>query len=419
MQKFIIHGGKKLSGEIEVKGYKNAATPIIAASLLTTEECIIKNVPRIGDVFQMVEILESMGVNISWLTPSALRIKAEDINPEKMNFKAVSRMRSSILLLGPLLVRCGKFKIPQPGGCVIGARPIGSHFTALEKLGAKITRENGFYCFEAKKLEGKEIVLPEFSVTATENLMMAASLTEGTTTIKIAALEPQVQDLAKFLKKMGAKIKFGNFNTIVIKGIKKLHGAVHTVIPDPIEAGTFAIAAVATKSELTIKNVIRDHLDLVFDKLAEMGAKFEFNGNNVTIKPVGMLTSAKIEARIFPGLPTDLQAPFGILATQAQGTTLIHDTLFEGRLGYINELNKMGANAIICDPHRALISGPTQLYGAEITSFDLRAGATMIIAALVAQGESTISNIEQIDRGYENIEERLRNIGADIARTEI
>lgn len=419
MQKFIINGGKKLNGAIEVKGYKNAATPIIAASLLTDKECIIKNVPRIGDVFQMVEILESMGVEISWLEPNTLRIKAINVNPEKMNFKAVSRMRSSILLLGPLLARCGKFKIPQPGGCVIGARPIGSHFTALEKLGAKITKENGFYCFEAKKLEGKEIVLPEFSVTATENLMMAASITPGLTTIKIAALEPQVQDLQKFLKKMGAKIKFGNFNTVIIEGVKKLHGATYSVIPDLIEAGTFVIAAAATKSDLIIKNVIKDHLDLVFDKLSEMGAKFEFDGNNVRILPVSMLMSAKIEARIFPGLPSDLQAPFGVLTTQAQGTSLIHDTLFEGRLGYINELNKMGANAIICDPHRALISGPTQLYGAEITSFDLRAGATMIIAALVAQGESTISNIEQIDRGYENIEERLRNIGANITRMEI
>ncbi|MBU4141613.1 MAG: UDP-N-acetylglucosamine 1-carboxyvinyltransferase [Patescibacteria group bacterium] len=419
MQKFIIHGGKKLSGAIAVKGYKNAATPIIAATLLTNKECIIKNVPRIGDVFRMIEIMESMGVEISWLETDALRIKAERVNPEKMDFKAVSRMRSSILLLGPLLARCGKFKMPQPGGCVIGARPIGSHFTALEKLGAKITKENGFYCFEAKKLEGKEIVLPEFSVTATENLMMAASLAPGITVIKIAALEPQVQDLQKFLKKMGAKIKFGNFNTVIIKGVKKLHGATYTVIPDLIEAGTFAIAAVATKSELIIKNVIRDHLDLVFDKLAEMGAKFEFDGDNVKIDPVSMLVSAKIEARIFPGLPSDLQAPFGVLATQAQGTSLIHDTLYEGRLGYVNELNKMGANAIICDPHRALISGPTQLYGSEITSFDLRAGATMIIAALVAQGESVISNIEQIDRGYENIEERLKNIGADITRMEI
>ncbi len=416
MQKFVIRGGKKLGGTIEIKGYKNAATPIIAAALLTDKECIIKNIPRIGDVFRMVEILKSMGVGISWIGRDALRIKAENINPEKMDFKAVSRMRSSILLLGPLLARCGKFKMPQPGGCVIGARPIGSHFTALEKLGAKITKENGFYCFEAKKLEGKEIVLPEFSVTATENLMMAASLTPGVTVIKIAALEPQVQDLQKFLKKMGAKIKFGNFNTVTIKGVKKLRGASHAVIPDLIEAGTFAIAAVATKSELIIKNVVRDHLDLVFDKLSEMGAKFEFDGDTVKIKPISMLTAAKIEARIFPGLPSDLQAPFGVLATQAKGTSLIHDTLYEGRLGYINELNKMGANAIICDPHRALISGPVALYGTEITSFDLRAGATMIIAALIAQGESVIDNIEQVDRGYENIEERLKSIGADIAR---
>lgn len=419
MQKFIIRGGKKLSGEIEVKGYKNAATPIITASLLTNEECIIKNMPRIGDVLRLIEIIQSLGVEVSWLTPSTLRIKAEKVDPDKIDFKTIGKMRSSVLLLGPLLARCGKFKMLQPGGCVIGARPIDSHFKALEELGAKITRENGFYCFEAKKLKGKEITLPEFSVTATENVMMAASLTNGTTKIKIAALEPQVQDLLKFLKKMGSKIKFGPFNTVIVEGVKKLHGTEHTVIPDPIEAGTFAIAAVATKSELVIKNVIKDHLDLVFYKLTEMGAKFEFDGTMLKIKPVGMLSAAKIEARIFPGLPTDLQAPFGMLATQAQGTSLIHDTLFEGRLGYINELNKMGANAIICDPHRALISGPTQLYGTEITSYDLRAGATMIIAALTAQGESVISNIEQIDRGYENIEERLKNIGADIARNEI
>lgn len=416
MEKFIIRGGKKLSGEIEVKGYKNAATPIIAACLLTDEECIIKNVPRIGDVLSMIEILESMGVKISWIKKNTLKIKAGTVNPEKTDFTPVKRMRSSVLLLGPLLVRCKKFKMPQPGGCVIGARPIGSHFVALEKLGASITKENGFYKFEAKNLEGKEIILPEFSVTATENLMMAAALTPGTTAIKIAAVEPQIQDLAKFLKKMGAQIKFGSFNTIVIEGVKKLHGASHTIIPDPIEAGTFVIAAVATKSEIIVKNVICDHLDMVLEKLKEMGAKFEIDKTSLMVRPTSMLSATKIEARIFPGLPTDLQALFGILATQAQGTSLIHDTLYEGRLGYVNELNKMGANAIICDPHRALITGPTQLYGTEITSFDLRAGATMVVAALVAQGESTISGVQQIDRGYENIEERLQKIGADITR---
>ncbi len=416
MEKFIIHGGKKLSGQIEVKGYKNAATPIIAACLLTDEKCLIKNVPRIGDVFSMIEIIESMGVKISWLNENTLSVKAGTVNPEKTDFTPVKRMRSSILLLGPLLARCKKFKMPQPGGCVIGARPVGSHFTALEKLGAEITKENGFYKFEAKNLAGKEIVLPEFSVTATENLMMASALAPGTTIIKIAAVEPQVQDLAKFLKKMGAEIKFGAFNTIFVKGVKKLHGASHTVIPDPIEAGTFIIAGIAAKSEITVKNAIGEHLDLTLEKLKEMGAKFERDKNTLAIKPISGLMAAKIEARIFPGIPTDLQALFGILATQAQGTSLIHDTLYEGRLGYINELNKMGANAIICDPHRALITGPTQLYGAEITSFDLRAGATMLVAALIAQGESVISGIQQIDRGYENIEGRLREIGADIVR---
>lgn len=418
MEKFIIRGGKKLNGEIEVKGYKNAATPIIAASLLTDEECIIKNVPRIGDVFSMIEIVKSLGADISWVGIDALRIKAGTINLEKINLAPVGKMRSSVLLLGPLLVRCRKFKMLQPGGCVIGARPITSHITALKKLGAEIIKENGHYIYEAKNLAAKEIVLPEFSVTATENLMMAAALVPGKTVIKIAALEPQVQDLVQFLNKMGAKITITGVNTIAIEGKEKLHGAEHTVIPDPIEAGTFIIAAVAAKSDLVIKNVISAHMDLVLDKLAEMGAKIEIKDQTAHVYPVSTLTAAKIEARIFPGLPSDLQAPFGVLATQAQGTSLIHDTLYEGRLGYVNELNKMGANAIICDPHRALITGPTQLYGTEITSFDLRAGATLLIAALIAQGESVIDRIEQIDRGYEKIEERLKNIGADITRIE-
>ena len=407
-------------------GSKNAATPILSACLLTREACVIDNIPLIDDVLKMIELLKSMGVEIEWLEKRKLKVKAGDnVDPEKMDFSIVGHMRSSILLLGSLLARFKNFKIKQPGGCIIGARPVGVHFDALEALGAKITPENGFYCFEANRLIGKKIVLREFSVTATENLMMAATLAEGTTVIKIAAIEPHVQDLARFLNKMGSRIKGLGVHTIQIEGIGKkdslsmLHGAEHKLIPDPIEAGTFAIAAIATKGDVEINNVNPHELDLVIEKLREIGANIEIKENKLLIKPSPKYNAIrKIETRTYPGIPTDLQAPFAVLATQAEGTTLIHDTMYENRLAYINELNKMGANAIICDPHRALITGPTPLYGQDITGFDLRAGATLIIAALLATGKSTIDKIEQVDRGYERIEERLKNLGADIERIE-
>jgi len=418
MQKFIINGGRSLEGKIDVMGSKNATTPILSACLLTKEECIIDNIPLIGDVLKMIEILESMGVEIEWVGERKLKVKAGDnVDPEKMDFAMVGKMRSSILLIGSLLARFKKFKIKHPGGCIIGARPIGVHFDALEALGAKITQDEDFYYFEVDKLIGKTVVLKEFSVTATENLIMAATLAEGTTTIKIAAIEPHIQDLARFLIKMGARIKGLGIHTIQINGMEKLHGARHKIIPDPIEAGTFAIAVAATKGNVEINNVNLHELDLVLEKLKEIGVNFKTETNRIIIKATPNLNAInKIETRTYPGIPTDLQAPLAVLATQAEGTTLIHDTMYEGRFAYINELNRMGANAIICDPHRALITGPTPLYGQIIISFDLRAGATLIIAALLAKGQSIIEKVDQIDRGYEKIEERLKNIGADIKR---
>ncbi|MFA7169742.1 MAG: UDP-N-acetylglucosamine 1-carboxyvinyltransferase [Candidatus Paceibacterota bacterium] len=421
MEKFIINGGKPLNGEIEVRGSKNATTPILSACLLTKEECIIDNVPRITDVMKMIEILQSMGVEIERISERTVRVKAGDnVDPEKMDFTKIGHMRSSILLLGSLLARFKKFKIKQPGGCIIGARPIGTHFDALEALGATITQDDHFYYLEAEKLVGRKIVLKEFSVTATENLMMAATLAEGTTIIRTAAIEPHVQDLGRFLRKMGANIKGCGFHTIEIQGVEKLHGAKHSIQPDPIEVGTFAIAAGATRGDVLIKNVAPNDLDLVLEKLKEAGIVFEVGENSLHVRPTSKLgTLSKIEARTYPGLPTDLQAPFAVLATQTEGNTLVHDTLYEGRMNYINELSKMGANAVICDPHRAIIAGPTPLYGKDINSFDLRAGATMIIAALLAQGRSALSGIEQVDRGYEAIEERLQKLGADIKREKI
>ncbi|HEB01431.1 MAG TPA: UDP-N-acetylglucosamine 1-carboxyvinyltransferase, partial [Candidatus Portnoybacteria bacterium] len=368
MEKFIIQGGKPLQGIIEVRGAKNAATPILAACLLTKRACIIDNLPLIKDVFKMLEILESMGVEINWLGKRKIKVEAKTIDPSKMNHDLVCQLRSSILLIGPCLARFGEIKIPHPGGCIIGARPLGIHLDALASLGVEVKQDKDFYLLTAKRelpAKNKEIVLKEFSVTATENLMMASALTPAKTRIKIAAAEPHVQDLAKFLSKLGVKIEGSGTHTLIIKGRRKLSGANHTLIPDSIEAGTFIIIGAATRGKVVVKNIISEHLDLVLEKLKEMNVSFTLKENpstqlqNICLKPSAMLKSTKIEARVYPGIPTDLQPLFAVLATQAEGTSLIHDTLFEGRLKYIDELSKMGANAVLCDPHRALITGPT------------------------------------------------------------
>lgn len=420
--KFRIIGGKSLEGEIEVCGAKNATTPILAATVLTQKTCIIDNLPLIEDVFRMIEILESMGSEIEWLSKRKVKINNKDLDPKKADQDIICKLRSSILFLGALFSRFEKFKIAQPGGCIIGARPVGTHIDALAALGAEITQDKNFYYVKKNKAEEipakyRQIVLEEFSVTATENAMMVASLMPGRTEIFTAAAEPHVEDLGRFLKKMGVKIKGLGTHHLIIDGVKNPKGASHKIIPDPIEAGTFVILAAATRGKVEIKKVNPDHLRLPLLKLRKMGVNFEIKKDSILVNPSRSFRAAqKIQTLPYPGIPTDLQAPFGVLATQAEGTTLIQEPLYEGRLKYIDELKKMGANAVIADPHRALISGPTNLYGTKITSFDLRAGATLIIAALVAEGQSDILEAYQVDRGYENIEERLQAIGADISR---
>ncbi len=418
MPHFVINGRARLKGEVRVSGSKNAATPILAATLLTTEPCIIDNMPFIEDVQRMLDILASMGSQIEWLGPSRVRITNKSIDPAKLDFKLVSRLRSSILLLGPLLARFHSVKLSHPGGCLIGARPVGVHFNALEKLGADVRQDENFYYLEAKKLEPAYIVLGEFSVTGTENALMAASMLEGTTVIKIAAAEPHIEDLARFLIKMGVRIKGVGTHTLEITGTKKLHGAKHTIIPDPIEAGTFLIGAAATQGKVLVRGAQREHLDLVTEKLEEFGAHIDFRKEGIYIESTKSLSAAKIEARPYPGVPTDLQSLFGVLATQAEGTSLIFDTLYESRLKYLDELNKMGANAAILDPHRAVVTGPTPLYGQGTVSFDLRTGAALIIAGALAQGQTLIQDAYQVDRGYERIEQKLQGLGLDIQRVE-
>jgi UDP-N-acetylglucosamine 1-carboxyvinyltransferase len=315
----------------------------------------------------------------------------------------------------------------QPGGCLIGVRPVDTHFEALAELGLDTKTENGFYHFRYNpKKAKKEVVLKEFSVTATENVLMLASTLPQTTILKIAAIEPHVLDLVSFLNKMGAKIKHLPNHSFEIKGISNLKGVKkHEIIPDPIEAGSFIILGIACKGNLKVNNVRLDHLEIVIKKLQEFNAKFNFTLQDkakqlysVEIIPTDIKSASKVQTLPYPGIPTDLQSIFGVLSTQANGTTIIQDPMYEGRLKYVDELIKMGANAIIADPHRALIVGPTPLYGQEITSFDLRAGMCLIIAALLAKGESKINNIYQVDRGYEKIDERLKRINADIIRVD-
>jgi UDP-N-acetylglucosamine 1-carboxyvinyltransferase len=417
MEYFEIIGQKKLKGSIDVRGSKNAATPILAATLLTKEECVISNLPLIEDVFRMVEILESMGSKIAWTEKRTLKIKNDQIDPAKMDLHAVRKMRSSILLFGSLSARFPKFKMPCPGGCVIGARPMDTHFDALYKLGVDVKEQDGFFVVDAKKRKAGEVVLKEFSVTGTENALMLAASLSGKTVIKIAAAEPHVQNLCEFLVKMGAKIKGIGTHTLEITGAKKLKGTRQEIIPDFNEAATFLILGVATKSSIVVKNAVSEHLDLVLEKLKEFGADFKIKENSIQVVPAKKLKSIKkVETRTYPGVPTDVQSLFGVLATQAEGDTFVFDTLYEGRFNYVSELEKMGALSTVLNPHQVLIHGPAKLRGTTIKSFDLRAGAALIIAALSAKGKTIIHDAYQVDRGYERIEERLKKLGADIKR---
>jgi UDP-N-acetylglucosamine 1-carboxyvinyltransferase len=395
---------------------KNAATPILAATLLTDEPCLLRNIPRIRDVERMLDILRSLGAKAEWTGEHDVRVEARGADPEALDRKAMRGMRSSILFLGPMLSRFREVELPEPGGCIIGNRPLDTHLVALTALGATCERGKEGYRLRTEALKGRAVTLPEFSVTATENLMMAAVLAEGRTVIKLAAAEPHVQDLGAFLAKMGARISGLGTHEIVIDGVAELHGAEHDVIPDQIEAGTFMVAAALTRGDLRVDGVRPDHLDVVVQRLSSIGAEVETGGDWVRVTAPDVLRAFKYQSLPYPGLPTDLMAPFGVLATQCAGTSLIHEPLYEGRFGFVNELVKMGANAVVCDPHRVLVTGPTPLHGQEIKSLDLRAGATLLLAGILADGETTLHDAEIIDRGYERIEERFAEVGAVIVR---
>lgn len=416
-EKFLIVGKRVLRGEIEVRGAKNAAGALLAATLLTDQECILSNLPKISDILNLLDILKTIGKEIEWIDERKVRIKGGDILPAKLDFEKVSKSRVSVLLIGALLPRIKEFKISRPGGDRIGLRPITTHLQALKKLGAEIEESGDFYYFKSEReLRGKEIILPEFSVTATENLMMAASLADGETIIKGAAQEPQVQDLGKMLDSMGAEIQGIGTHTLKIKGVKTLGGTEHRVIPDPLEAGTFIIMGAATGGRIRVKNINPEHLDLFLAKLKEIGVEVKRDDDSIEVSGGINLKPARVQALPYPGFPTDLLPLIIPLLTQAPGKSLIHDPLYENRLNFVHQLRKMGANIEIVDPHRAFIFGKTSLQGITIESWDIRAGASLVVAALMATGATTVENIGQIDRGYEKIEERLQGLGAEIKR---
>ena len=413
--KFVINGGKKLSGNVSISGSKNSALALIAATILSNDECILDNVPDIYDVDVMLEILSRLGAVIKRADHKVI-ISCKNLKNEKPDEKLTKKLRASVLLLGPLLSRFGFIEMRHPGGDIIGKRPVDTHLEAFVNLGAQIEREADCYHLKASKLIGTKMFLDEVSVTATENTIMASVLAEGRTEISPAACEPHVVDLVRFLRKMGANISGEGSHTIIIEGVDKLHGAQHQVISDYLEAGTFAILGAATNSELSIQNISFEQVVPVMHKLKQMGANVEYKNDILYIKTSNQLNAAKIQIDTWPRLPTDLQAPFCVLATQARGTSLIHDWMFERRLNYIDELIKMGADIILCDPHRALVTGPSLLTGTMIISPDIRAGIALVIAALVANGTSHIDNVHLIDRGYEHIDQKLQDIGADIIR---
>ena len=416
MPNFIVEGQHKLKGEVRISGSKNAALPIMAACLLTNEPCVLTNVPDISDVHTMLEIIGELGVKTAFKNGEVF-IEAKKISTSKVTNSQVKKLRASILVMGPMLGRVGEIEMDFPGGCVLGKRSVHAHTHALTDLGAEVIDDKNKLHFKAEKLIGTKIIMAEASVTATENAIMAAVLAEGVTEIRWAAMEPHVQDLCNFLNKIGADISGIGSHVLKIKGVKNLQGGEYKITSDYLETGTLALAAMLTHGDVLLRDTDPEHLDSFWEKLEEVGAKFTLGKDTVHVKPSSDWTAVeKLRTAVYPGFATDLQAPFAVLLTQAKDESKIYETLFEGRLNYLFELQKMGADIDILNPHHAVIRGPKELKGVPIASCDIRAGAAMVLAALCAKGETEISNVNYIDRGYERIDEKLRELGAEIRR---
>jgi UDP-N-acetylglucosamine 1-carboxyvinyltransferase len=415
MEKFIINGGKRLAGTVKIGGAKNAALPIMAATLLAPGVHTLRHVPHLRDVQTMKNMLEHLGCEVSW--NGDMQIEANHLNFDEAPYELVKTMRASVLVMGPLVGRMRHTRISLPGGCAIGARPINLHLRALERMGADIHLNDGYIEVVASRLKGAEIEFDTVTVTGTENIMMAAAMARGTTTILNAAREPEVTDLANFLISMGADVEGAGSDRIVIRGVPRLHPAEHSIIPDRIEAGTFMMAAAITGSELTIENAPVEHLQTCMARMEEAGVKFENVKDGIRVVGPERLSGVDIVTAPHPGFATDLQAQFSSMMSMASGTSVITETIFENRFMHVHELARMGAD-ITVDGGTAVVRGVEGLTGAPVMATDLRASASLVLAGLAAEGTTIVDRIYHIDRGYERIEERLRELGADIERIE-
>ncbi len=411
----MVEKSPPLKGNVRVSGAKNSALPILAASLLGTEDIILEDVPKLKDVSVICEVLTCLGAKVEFLDKGVIKINSKNINNYETPYELMSKIRASFLVMGPLLTRIGKTKTSLPGGCAIGTRPIDLHLKGFKALGAEIDVDHGNIGAYTKKLVGDRIYLDFPSVGATENIMMAAVMAEGETIIDNAAMEPEIVDLSNFLNKLGADVKGAGTSTIKIKGVKELGGATHSVIPDRIEAGTFMVAGAITKGDVVVENVISSHIKPVIAKLREVGCEVYENGDSIRVVGTDKLKATDIKTLPYPGFPTDMQAQFMALTTICEGTSVVIETVFENRFMHVDELKRMGADIKI-DGRSAIIQGVDSLMGAPVKATDLRAGAALVLAGLVADGVTEIGDVYHIDRGYENIEEKFRKLGANIYR---
>jgi UDP-N-acetylglucosamine 1-carboxyvinyltransferase len=418
MDKFVIRGGNPLLGTIKVSGAKNSALPCMAAAILTEEEVILENIPQVQDIETERKLLTSMGAEVELGYGRAQHrtsIRCALLSDPVAKYEIVKTMRASSLVLGPLVARTGMARVAMPGGCAIGGRPIDLHIKGLEAMGAKITQEHGYLEARADRLKGAHIVFDKITVTGTEDLLMAAALADGESLFENCAREPEVTDLAALLNAMGAQIEGAGTSTIKIKGVAKLHGARHRINPDRIEAGTFLIAGAITGGDLNVDCCNPEHLGAVISKLEECGVKLEIGADNIRVHSGGNLKAADVTTEEYPGFPTDMQAQFMALLTQAEGTSVVTENIFENRFMHVSELNRMGAN-ISVSGRTATIRGGAKLQSAAVMCSDLRASAALVLAALVADGESILDRVYHMDRGYERLEEKLRGVGAQIRR---
>jgi UDP-N-acetylglucosamine 1-carboxyvinyltransferase len=414
-EKIVIQGGNKLTGVLNISGAKNSAVGVIPAAVLSSGKCIIRNLPNIKDVIYLKELLLSLGAMVEMEGTSTMIVDSSTINNCSADYESAKQMRASYYFIGALLGRFKKAEVPFPGGCDIGVRPIDQHIKGFEAMGAKVTIEHGIIKVEAEELIGAPIYMDVVSVGATINIMLAASMAKGITTIENAAKEPYIVDVANFLNAMGANIKGAGTDIIKIKGVDELKGCEHSIIPDFIEAGTYMVAAAATRGDVTLTNVIPTHLEAISAKMKEMGIEIHEYEDSIRIKCDKKPKAVNIKTLPYPGFPTDVQQPMSVLLSMAEGTSIVSESIWEGRFKYVDELKRMGAKVKVED-RLAVIEGIDKLWGASVYATDLRAGAAMVVAGLVAEGETIIGNIKHIDRGYEFLEDKLASLGANITR---